>query len=149
MQREIDNVKHWLDANKLRLNVIKNIQMNLQSSKSRFDIDKKKFISIEPVCKHLGILIDFKFFVSHLAVLKSRLSKQCRIISKLRHHAPVNQLIDYYKTNVSSIIQYGIIVYGCSSYSNPLPIYNLQKKILKPIYLRQKYDSAKDIFVKK
>ena len=135
MQREIDNVKHWLDANKLCLNINKTIQLNLKSSKNRFDID---YISIEPVCKCLGILVDFKSsFVSHLSVLKSRLSKQCGIISKLRHYAPGNQLIDYYKTNVSSIIQYGILVYGCSSYSNLLPIYNLQKKILKLIYFRK------------
>ena len=115
---------------KLCLNVKKTIQMNLKSSENRFDIDTK-CISIEPVCKYLGILIDLKFsFVSHLLVLKSRLSKQCGIISRLRHYAPRNKLTDYYKTNVISIIQYGILVYGCSSYSNLLPIYNLQKKIL-------------------
>ena len=148
VQREIDNVKHWLDANKLCLNINKTIQLNLKSSENRFDIDNK-YISIEPVCKYLGILVDFKFsFVSHLSVLKSRLSKQCGIISKLRHYSPRNQLIDYYKTNVSSIIQYGILVYGCSSYSNLLPIYNLLKKILRLIYFRKKSDSANDIFVK-
>ena len=129
MQGEIDNVKHSLDANKLCLNINKTIQLQLKPSENRFDIDNK-YISIEPVCKNLGILVDFKFsFVSHLSVLKSRLSKQRGIISKLRHYAPRNQLIDYYKTSVSSIIQYGILVYGCSSYNNLLPIYNLQKKI--------------------
>ena len=146
VQREIDNVKHWLDANKLCLNK-KPIQMNLKSSENRFDIDNK-YISIKPVCKYLGILIDFKFsFVSHLSVLKSRLSKQCGIISKLRHYAPRNKLIDY-KTNISSIIQYSILAYGCSSYSNLLPIYNLQKKILKLIYFRKKSDSTNDSIVK-
>ena len=85
VQREIDNVKHWLDTFKLCLNIDKTIQLNLKSSENRFDIDNK-YISIEPVCKYLGILVDFKFsFVSHLSVLKSRLSKQCGIISKLRH----------------------------------------------------------------
>ena len=37
----------------------------------------------------------------------------------------------------------------CSSYSNLLPIYNLQNKILKLISFRKKSDSANDIFVKK
>ena len=46
-------------------------------------------------------------------------------------------------------MQYGILVYECSAYSNLLPIYNLQKKILKLIYFRKKSDSANDIFVKK
>ena len=93
MQREINNVKHWLDANELCLDVKKTIQMNLKSSENKFDINNK-YISIEPVIKYLGILIDFKFsFVSHLSVLKSRFSKQCGIISKLRHYAPRNKLI--------------------------------------------------------
>ena len=150
VQREMDSVKHWLDANKLCLNINKTIQLNLKSSENRFDIDNK-YISIEPVCKYIGILVNFKFsFVSHLSVVKSRLSKQCGIFSKLRHYAPRNQLIDYCKTNKSSIIQYGILVYGCNSYSKQLqlPIYNLQKKILKFIYFRKKSDSANDIFVK-
>ena len=45
-------------------------------------------------------------------------------------------------------MQYVILVYGCSSYSNLLPIYNLQKKIPKLICFRKKSDSANDIFVK-
>ena len=111
--------------------------MNLKSSKNSIDIDSK-CVSIEPVCNYFGILIDFKFFfLSHLSVLKSRLSKQCGIISKLRHYAPRNKLIDYYKTNVSSLIQYGTLVYGCSSYSNLLPIYSLQKNFIKLIYFRK------------
>ena len=138
VQREIDNVKHWLDANKFCLNINKTVQLNLKSSENRFDNDNK-YISNEPVCKYLGILNDFKFsFVYHLSVLKSRFSKQCGIISKLRHYAPRNKLNNYYKTNVRPTIRYGILVYGCSSYSNLLPIYNLQKKLLNLIYFRKK-----------
>ena len=48
VQREIDNVKHWLDTNKPCLNINMTIQLNLKSSKNRFDIDNK-YISIEPV----------------------------------------------------------------------------------------------------
>ena len=89
----MQDLKHWLDDNKLCLNINKTIQLNLKSSENRFDIDNK-YISIEPVCKYLGILVDFKFsFVSHLSVLKSRLSKQCGIISKLRHYARVTSLL--------------------------------------------------------
>ena len=34
--------------------------MKLKTSENRFDIDNK-YISIEPVCKYLGILIDSNF----------------------------------------------------------------------------------------
>ena len=56
-------------------------------------------------------------------------------------------LIDYYRSNVNPIIQHGILVYGCCSYSSLLPIYILQKKILKFIYFRKRSDSSRDIFM--
>ena len=43
--------------------------------------------------------------------------------------------------------KYGILVYGCCSYSSLLPIYKLQKKILKFIYFRKLSDSSRDIFI--
>ena len=41
VQREIDNVKHWLDANKLCLYINKTIQLKLKSSENGFDIVNK------------------------------------------------------------------------------------------------------------
>ena len=111
VQRETDNVKNWLDANKLCLNIKKTIQMKLKSGENRFDIDNK-YISLSPYVNISAFLFDFNFScLSQLSVLNSRLCKQCGSISKLRHYAPRNKLIDYYKTKVSSSIQYGILVY--------------------------------------
>ena len=44
------------------------------------------------------------------------------------------------------MIQYGILVYGCRSYSSLIPIFRLQKKILKIIHFRKKRDSCNDLF---
>ena len=60
---------------------------------------------------------------------------------------PRKQLIDYYRSNINPIIQYGILVYGGCSYQSLLPIYILQKKILKFIYFRKRSDSSRDIFI--
>ena len=46
------------------------------------------------------------------------------------------------------IIQYGLLVYGCTSYNNLKIILNLQKKILKFIYFRNRRESCNDIFEK-
>ena len=66
----------------------------------------------------------------------------------MRHYVPRNLLIEYYKSNVNPIIQYGIIVYGCCSFSSLQPILRLQKKILKFTYFRKKYSNSEDIFVR-
>ena len=129
----------------------KTVQMNIRNknsaSKSVFKFDDVS-IEVRNLCKYLGIYVDSKSsFQSHIEHIKKRLSKQCGIICKLRHYVPRKQLIDNYQSNVNPIIQYGILVYGCCSYSSLLPIYILQKKILKFIYFRKRSDSSWDIFI--
>ena len=124
-----------------------NIRNKNSASKSVFKFDDV-FIKVCDLCKYLGIYVDSKLsFQSHIEYVKKRLSKQCGIICKLRHYVPRKQLIDYYRSNVNPIIQYGILVYGCCSYSSLLPIYILQKKILKIIYFRKRSVSSRDIFI--
>ena len=76
-----------------------------------------------------------------------RLGKQCGILSKQRHYAPRNQLLEYYRSNVVPIIQNGILIYGCCSYSSLECLFLLQKRILKFIYFRKRSDSSRDIFL--
>ena len=98
------------------------------ASKLRFKLNGIP-IDVKPMCKYLGICVDSKLsFVSHIEYVKKRLGKQCGIISKLRHYVPRHLLMQYYKTNVQPIIQYGILVYGCCSFSSLKPLLILQKK---------------------
>ena len=133
-QEDLQSINNWLIANKLILNMDKTVQMNIRNknsaSKSVFKFDDVS-IEVRNLCKYLGIYVDSKLsFQSHIEYIKKRLSKQCGIICKLRHYVPRKQLIDYYRSNVNPIIQYGILVYGCCSYSSLLPIYILQKKFI-------------------
>ena len=105
-------------------------------------------ILVKPVCKYLGVYVDNKLsFRSHIEYVKTRLGKQSGIIPKLRHFVPKFELMNYYKTNVVPIIQYGILVFGCCSYKAQEPIFIMQK-ILKLIYFRKRSDSCDDIFLK-
>ena len=104
-------------------------------------------IKLEPSCKYLGIIVDSKLlFSSHIDLVIGKLSRQCGIISKLRHFAPRYQLIECYKSIICPIIQYGILVYGCSSFTSLAPIHLLQKKILKLIYFKSRFDQSEDLF---
>ena len=75
-----------------------------------------------------------------------RLGRKCGVISKLRHFVPRYQLIEYYRNVVCPIIQYGVLVYGCCSFSSLSPIYQLQKKIIKVIYFRKRHNDSEDLF---
>ena len=147
-RRDLKMSNNWLNANKLVLNMEKTIQMNIgnSASNSQFKLNDSN-ITIKPVCKYLGVFIDNKLsFLSHINYVKTRLSKQCGAISKLRHYVPKHQLIAYYRSNINPIIQHGILVYGCCSYTSLEPIYVLQKKILKFMYFRKSRDSCNIFF---
>ncbi len=91
-----------------------------------------KSINVSRTCKYLGIHLDDKlFFISHAQHIKEKLGKQCGIMSKLRYYVPPKILLEYYKSNIKPLIQYGILVYGCTNYSTLEPILIMQKKIIR------------------
>ena len=57
-------------------------------------------------------------------------------------------MIEYYSNNVVPILQYGILIFGCCSYSQLEQLNVLQKKILKFIFFRKRRDRSNDIFEK-
>ena len=110
----------------------------------RFDLNNQ-YVKVDNTCKYLGVRLDSKLtFKTHISYVVKKLSKQCGIISKLRHYVPRSKLLNYYNT---SIIQYGILVYGCCSYSSLFPIFGLQKKILKIIHFQKTRESCNDLFI--
>ena len=150
---ELAKINNWLKSNKLVLNLEKTILMKMLVAGSKIDSSEYLFddqvVQTHSMCKYLGVRIDAKLsFISHIEHVKKKLSKQCGIVSKMRHFVPRLQLISYYSSNVIPIIQYGVLVYGCCSYSSLLPLFMLQKKVLKFISFRRKSDSCSDMFLK-
>ena len=72
-QKELNEVKNWLAANKLYLNVNKTVQMNVKQNAfdNVFLIDNST-INAQPVCKYLGVFVDEKpSFVLHVQYVTS------------------------------------------------------------------------------
>ncbi len=149
IERDLSAISNWLRANKLVPNVEKTVQLNIGSASSMselFRLDDQIIKSVS-VFKYLGILLDGKLsFLSHIEYVSKRMSTQCGIISKLRYYVPRNKLILYYNSNIKSIIQYGILIYGCCSFTALNPIFLLQKKIMKFILFGKRYDTSEDLF---
>ena len=99
IQKKMSNL---IDSNKLKLNLDTTVQQNIgaivTNHEEYFFINQVQ-LKVEAVCKNLGIRIDSKLSFQMQHVL-NRLSVQCGIVSKLRHFAPANQLICFYKYNI-------------------------------------------------
>ena len=138
-------------AKKLALNLDKTVQLIFGKSAFNpcsmfaFNIIVKNNSS----CKYLGIIIDTKLcFQTHITKLIQKLTRHCGIISKLRHYTP-RKVLRFYRSNINPVLQYGVLIYGCCSYSSLKPLFLLPKNFLKFIYFRTRTDSSEDIFADK
>ena len=146
---DLKNINDWLTENMLVLNHEKTIQLNVKTDNSnpRFDLNNQ-YIKVDNTCKYLGVRLDSKLtFKTHISHIAKKVSKQCGIVLKLKLYVPRSKLLNYYNTYVNSIIQYGILIYGCWSYSSLFPIFRLQKKVLKIIHFRRKRYGCNDLFI--
>ena len=147
----IRRLNQWLNSNKLVLNIDKTIQLNIKitnASLSRFQFDSSNG-KFEAVCKYLGVLIDRESsFCVHVDLVKTNLSKQCGIVTKLRHYVQTTQRLQVYKSNINLVLQYGVLVYGCYSFTSLTEFHKLQKKMLKLILFRKFLDLLHEIFAK-
>ena len=77
-----------------------------------------------------------------------KLSRQCGILTKLRHFLPRRTLITYYKQYVQPAIQYGCLVYCGTTESKLYPIFVQQKKILRVIYFKRRSHTSRELFIR-
>ena len=146
-QKNLVNVEKWLNADKLSLNLEKSCQMNIKignsaSNVNRFSVFKLNsvFITESESCKYHGVRLDFKKmkFTEHIAEVKKKLAMQWGIVSKLRRYVPKSVLLIrlvFYSSNIKPIIQYGVLIYGCVSFTALQSLVLLQKKTLRLIFL--------------
>ena len=108
---------------------------------------RNQTIGKELTTKYLGILIDKSLnYKNHINMLKNKLSVHSGVICKLKHYIPKHLLLLYYNSHVKPIIQYGVLVYGCTASNNLGPILRQQKKIFRIILGKRRWESVYDDF---
>ena len=63
--------------------------------------------------KYLGLKLEYTY-----NTFAKTFTKSCAIIARLKHYNPRNLIVTYYKPNINPIIQYGVLVYCCCSYTS-------------------------------
>ena len=148
IQSDLLKITKWLNAKKLKLNISKTFQLNTKTSASSHQFKIESDYSVmKNKCKYLVITVDSTFrYRSHIKLGVARLSRQCGIISKLRHFVPRFQLLEYYKSVINPIMQYAILVYGCCIFLSLVVVHQLQKKNLLTFF-RKRHDHSNDLFI--
>ena len=76
-------------------------------------------ITVQPHLKYIGIEIDGCLtFKDHVHKVKNKLPFCNYIVLRTRLLLTRSQLFAYYRTHVKPIVQYGVLVYACTAYSN-------------------------------
>ena len=146
IQGDFRNVVTWTNANRVSLNVPKTYYLDIKNCSLQLEVNNE-LISQETVVKYLGIYVDNCLnYKSHINNLKTRLSVHTGVIFKLRQFLPKHLLLLYYNSHIKPIIQYGVLVYGCTTYNNLMPIFLQQKKIIRLILRKRKSESVYDDF---
>ena len=137
VNRELQKVRKWLEANRLALNIDKTNFVIFHSQQHKITDNivlrfGRKSIKQESYVKFLGILLDsnlsWKF---HLTELSKKLARTAGLFYKIRHYAAEDTLMLLYDGLFASFLAYGISVWG-SIFTNYIdPIFILQKRYWK------------------
>ncbi|MEL6988501.1 MAG: reverse transcriptase domain-containing protein [Bacteroidota bacterium] len=146
---DTQNVKRWLYGNKLTLNVKKTKVISFANGEFplNFRIDDEAVEQV-PTWKYLGLHLDKKLnFSNHIKEIVSSLSKQCGLLYRMRNLFHVKQLVNYHNTYIKSVIQYGVLIYGCTRKALLKLIWLMQKRIARVIFFKKSRESVTQLML--
>ena len=149
---ELGKVSHWLNANKLSLNIEKtsfvishppqrkiSYQMNLRISNNLIKQDRK--------LKYLGLIIDSNLnWKSHLHELGKKVARNIGILSKIRHFVNNSILYQLYYSLIYPLLTYGLLVWDNTYHTTLKPIITLQKRALRIITYSKPHEHSDPLF---
>ena len=98
-------------------------------------------IERKPQCKYLGVYVDENLtFKYHIGYVTKKLTKFSELNYRVRDLYTKKHLLMFYKAFAESVIRYGLIIYG-SALKTLRIIDSAQRRILRAIYFKTKYDS--------
>ncbi|GFG29580.1 hypothetical protein Cfor_01706 [Coptotermes formosanus] len=149
VNQTFEDINTWFQANILTLNFNKTHYLefktkNYYNVKTQITYDEESITNATEI-KFLGLIIDDTLsWRQHIDQIISKISTACYALRNIKHIVPLDTLKVIYFAHIHSIISYGIILWGCSSYANK--VFLLQKKIIRIITNTKPRDSCREIF---
>ena len=144
MNKELIKISNWLKINKLTVNYSKSNFMLFTRTKCHknicIKIEEKLLARVKEV-KYLGVILDEGLiWKAHIDHLKDKIVKGSYILSKLRHYTCLSTLKMVYFSLIHPHLSYCATAWGGAAPSTILPLFRLQKKIVRIITFNP-YDS--------
>ncbi len=149
---ELQKVQHWLKTNKLYINHEKSNYLIFTKKKINHNFSihlGKETISRKKSIKYLGITLDEKLtWEPHINNLKSKLSRNCFVIFKIRKYVDDATLRMLYYSLVYPHLQYGISTWGNAARTLVSKIFVKQKCVIKTICYQNLQTHSDPLFKK-
>ena len=150
LQIDLNKVLDWFSHNKLSVNTSKCESMHFGCGISKSITFLNKTVGMETHCRYLGLYIGFELnFREHIKDVLKKLNKFWRLNSRVRDLYPIKCLLTFYESYAKSVITYGLLVYGSACKSNLEEIEMAQRRIIRAVFFRKKYENLQDIFIRK
>jgi hypothetical protein len=143
------DINTWFRVNLFILNLNKTQYLEFRSKnyynvKTQIKYDQECITSASET-KFLGLTIDDTLsWKQHIEQVLNKMCTACYALRNLKHIVPIDTLGVIYFAHIRSIINYGTIFWGSSSYTNK--VFILQKKIIRIITNTRPRDSCREAF---
>ena len=142
----MDNLSQWFCQNRLSINRDKCEAVAFGSGHPSEILILDKKIPYSNACKYLGVYVDKTLrFREHIDYFEKKLNKFCGLIYRVRHMFTQKCLLMFYNSFAKSRICYGLLIYGSAAKTNLSKIEKAQRRILRAIFFKKKFDSLHDL----
>ena len=152
---ELENISHWLNANRLSLNIDKTHFLAFCSHRKSIDLSQTRInITNRPVdhttsSKFLGVILDENItWAQHIAYISLKISKNIGIINKVKSIFPTKLLLSLYYTMVYPYLSYCNIVWASTYPTRLNKLCTLQKRIIRIISHSDYLAHTKPLYLK-
>ena len=153
VEDELKLLKKWFDANKLSLNLSKtkyilfcNRKIDTQVKLTIQDIEIERVNEV----KFLGVIIDNKLsWKSHIANIKTKISKTIAILYKLKPLVNKNSLYILYCSLVLPYLTYCVEIWGHTYKTILKPLFLIQKKTIRILHKTDYLAPTNPLFINK
>ena len=151
LNQELDKVFQWVTTNKLTVNIKKTNFILFQNRSVDTNIGSISYGGCElnrvKYTKFLGVYIDENLnWKQHIQSVCSNLSRTCGILYRIRHKLTPETLRSLYYSLCYPYLIYCLSIWGCTWPTLVKEVYIAQKKVIRTITFKGKYDSTDQLF---
>ena len=140
MQKELNRLYIWLQANKLSLSGQKTYYIIFHRARNKLTSHTSDLYMGDSILtatyklKYLGVIIDDKItWIPHITYVKNKVSMGIGIMFKARHCPKRNALVNLYHSFIYTYLIYCIEAWGNATNCHLKQLYLIEKKVIRMI----------------